>query len=488
MVGLEWTSLTYDVDSIIAKLAPTILATLLCGFVVPRIICWFQIWNALRALPGPSKDSLPFWFILTLARSYVRDKIQLKDSTAWVFDQIRVHCERYVGKTFKVYIGMTPLVVVHTPDATEALLSSTTNLRKPFLYDFLAGWLGKQSMVLATGSIWRFKRKLMTPAFHFRILENYMAIFNQNADLLVRRLCSFVDKAPSEPIRLFENTQKCALDIIGEVTMGAKLHVQEGKNLNFMSSFNSASLLVGLRALRPWLWLQFIYDRTPEGKLFKKNMKEIESFTHLVMLERKEKLEKIEAMRESDFQDDEIKMSRTDTTLMNLLLKAHLQDNKYTEEDVKKDIDTVFGAEGLRLYPSFPYIGRVLDHDLEIDGYKIPKGVSCFVNIYSLHRNPEHFKNPEEFVPDRFMGHETTRRHPFSYIPFSGGPKNCLGQRFATVESKLLLAKVLSKFTIESTRPLEQIKVTFEVIIRARGGHQVWLRRRTQMDSFQQLN
>ncbi|KAM7305443.1 cytochrome P450 4V2 [Ixodes scapularis] len=264
------------------------------------------------------------------------------------------------------------------------------------------------------------------------------------------------------------------------------------------------------------------------------------------MLERKEKLEKIEAMRESDFQDDEIKMSRTDTTLMNLLLRAHLQDNKYTEEDVKKDIDTVFGAgndtttsatcwtlyllglnskiqakvhheldeilgrdtdreittddlrrmkylecclkEGLRLYPSFPYIGRVLDHDLEIDGYKIPKGVSCFVNIYSLHRNPEHFKNPEEFVPDRFMGHETTRRHPFSYIPFSGGPKNCLGQRFATVESKLLLAKVLSKFTIESTRPLEQIKVTFEVIIRARGGHQVWLRRRTQMDSFQQLN
>ncbi|CAN7992527.1 unnamed protein product [Ixodes pacificus] len=237
-------------------------------------------------------------------------------------------------------------------------------------------------------------------------------------------------------------------------------------------------------------------------------------------------------------------MSRTDTTLMNLLLRAHLQDNKYTEEDVKKDIDTAFGAgndtttsatcwtlyllglnskiqakvhheldeilgrdtdqeittddlgrmkylecclkEGLRLYPSFPYIGRVLDYDLEIDGYKIPKGVSCIVNIYSLHRNPEHFKDPEEFVPDRFMGHETTRRHPFSYIPFSGGPKNCLGQRFATVESKLLLAKVLSKFTIESTRPLDQIKVTFEVIIRARGGHQVWLRRRTQMDSFQQ--
>ncbi|CAN8020553.1 unnamed protein product, partial [Ixodes persulcatus] len=131
-----------------------------------------------------------------------------------------------------------------------------------------------------------------------------------------------------------------------------------------------------------------------------------------------------------------------------------------------------FLKEGLRLYPSFPYMGRVLDNDLEIDGYKIPKGVSCIVNIYSFHINPKYFKDHEEFVPDQFMGHDTTRRQPFSYLPFSGGPKNCLGQRFGTVESKLLLAKVLSRLTIESTRPLNQIKVTFEVILKARGGEE----------------
>ncbi|CAN7938527.1 unnamed protein product [Ixodes hexagonus] len=463
-----------------------------------------------------------------------------------------MHCDQYVGTTFKAYVGLTPFVCIHTPEAAEALLSSSTNLRKPFMYGFIEGWLGKRSMVLATGEIWRFKRKLMTPAFHFRALDNYMTIFNQNADLLVRRLGAFINKEPQEPIRLFDNTQKCTLDIIGEVTMGAKLHVQEGQNLNFMSSFNSASFLVGVRGLRPWLWFQSIYDRTYEGKCFKKCMEEIDSFTHTVMQESKAKLENTEISTLSNSNDEEIDKTPVATTLMDILLKAHLQNNRYTVEDVKKDIDTVFGAgndtttsaicwtlyllghdlrtqakvhdeldgilgsdvnreittddlkqmkyldcclkEGLRLYPSFPYIGRVLDHDLEIDGYRIPKDVSCFINIYSLHRNPDHFKDPEEFIPERFMRQEMTSRHPFSYIPFSGGPKNCLGidrhsslrQRFATVESKLILAKVLSKFTIQSTRPVIQIKVTFEVIIRARGGHQVWLRRRTPLDSIRQ--
>ncbi|CAN7939785.1 unnamed protein product, partial [Ixodes hexagonus] len=404
-----------------------------------------------------------------------------------IFDQIRTHCEQYVGKTFKAYVGLTPIVCIHTPEAAETLLSTNTNLRKPFLYDFLAGWLGKESMVLATGDIWRFKRKLMTPAFHFRVLENYITIFNQNGDLLVKRLGSFIDKAPQEPVRLFENTQKCTLDIIGEVTMGAKLHVQEGQNLNFMSSFNSASLLVALRVLRPWLWLDSIYKYTYEGKLFKKCMEEIDSFTHSVMQERKKKLESTEVPTVLDSNGDEIKESPAYTTLMNMLLKAHLQDQRYTVENVKKDIDTVFGAgndtttsaicwtlylighnpktqakvheeldailgsnpdreittddlkqmkylecclkEGLRLYPSFPYIGRVLDHDLEIDNYRIPKGVPCVINIYSLHRNPDHFKDPEQFIPERFMPQQMTSRHPFSYIPFSGGPKNCLGMQ-----------------------------------------------------------
>lgn len=57
------------------------------------------------------------------------------------------------------------------------------------------------------------------------------------------------------------------------------------------------------------------------------------------------------------------------------------------------------------------------------------------------------------------------------------------GQRFVMMEAKLLLAKVLSKFTIESTRPLNELKVTYEVILKARGGLRVWLRRRTNVES-----
>ncbi|CAN7992530.1 unnamed protein product, partial [Ixodes pacificus] len=97
---------------------------------------------------------------------------------------------------------------------------------------------------------------------------------------------------------------------------------------------------------------------------------------------------------------------------------SHLAQLKYLECCLK---------EALRLYPSFPMIGRVLDEELKMEGHVIPKGVMCFVAIYSLHRNPKYFKDPEKFMPERFLSDEIRTRHPFSYIPFSGGFKNCIG-------------------------------------------------------------
>ncbi|KAH8034545.1 hypothetical protein HPB51_025668 [Rhipicephalus microplus] len=113
------------------------------------------------------------------------------------------------------------------------------------------------------------------------------------------------------------------------------------------------------------------------------------------------------------------------------------------------------------------------------DGYRLPKGLTCFINLYSLHRDPRHFRQPDSFLPERFLSEEFTQRHPYSYVPFSAGPKNCLGQRFFMQEAKLLLAKVLSKFTLESTKPVEDLKITYEVVLKARGGLRVWFRKRS---------
>ncbi|EEC03678.1 cytochrome P450, putative [Ixodes scapularis] len=84
--------------------------------------------------------------------------------------------------------------------------------------------------------------------------------------------------------------------------------------------------------------------------------------------------------------------------------------------------------EAMRLFPPIPYIGRVLVEDIELDGVVIPKGVTCWISIFTLHRNEKYFHKPEEYIPERFLTEEFTSRHPFCYIPFSAGSKNCIGR------------------------------------------------------------
>ncbi|KAH6929878.1 hypothetical protein HPB50_006441 [Hyalomma asiaticum] len=104
------------------------------------------------------------------------------------------------------------------------------------------------------------------------------------------------------------------------------------------------------------------------------------------------------------------------------------------------------------------------------------------INIHSLHRNEEQFPDPESYIPERFLPENSKNMHPFSFIPFSNGVRVCLGQKFVMVEAKVLLAKLLSKFTVESTLPIEDVKQAYEVVLKAKGGLRVWFRKRS--DSF----
>ncbi|KAH9360621.1 hypothetical protein HPB48_007558 [Haemaphysalis longicornis] len=132
----------------------------------------------------------------------------------------------------------------------------------------------------------------------------------------------------------------------------------------------------------------------------------------------------------------------------------------------------------MRLFPPIPFIGRILDESITLGGVDIPKGVTVFVNMFGLHRNSNHFEKPEEFIPSRFLKGADKKIHPFAFIPFSAGPKSCIGQRFAYREAKVLLSKVLRRYTIKSSWPLDRLKLSTEMVTKVKGGLRAWVRRR----------
>jgi len=120
-----------------------------------------------------------------------------------------------------------------------------------------------------------------------------------------------------------------------------------------------------------------------------------------------------------------------------------------TFEDVKKlnYLKNVID-EALRLYPPQPAFVRRALVDNKIGDYFIPKDTEVSVVPYLVHRNEKYWPNPETFNPDRFSTPESKSRNPFSYIPFSGGKRRCIGRTFALLETRIVITIILQHFTL----------------------------------------
>ncbi|GFS40541.1 cytochrome P450 4V2 [Nephila pilipes] len=116
--------------------------------------------------------------------------------------------------------------------------------------------------------------------------------------------------------------------------------------------------------------------------------------------------------------------------------------------------------ETLRLYPSVPFIARECNEPFTILGHEVPSGSLCLILPTELHHDPESFPEPEKFMPERFFPENSEGRHPYAYIPFSAGPRNCIGQKFAMMEEKVVLANILRQFHITSLDPKDKVLLT----------------------------
>ncbi|KAK7446242.1 hypothetical protein BaRGS_00040284 [Batillaria attramentaria] len=122
--------------------------------------------------------------------------------------------------------------------------------------------------------------------------------------------------------------------------------------------------------------------------------------------------------------------------------------------------------ESMRLYPPGFILDREAEEDMEFAGYHVAKGMRMGIPVLSIHRDPAIWPDPMKFDPERHTPEARATRHPFAFLPFGMGPRNCIGMRLAQLEIRMAIATILQHFTPvlcdKSVYPPKLQKLKFE--------------------------
>ncbi|XP_050456470.1 cytochrome P450 4C1-like isoform X1 [Cataglyphis hispanica] len=422
---------------------------------------------------------------------------------------------------FIYWIGMKPLISIFKPEILEIIFPSTVNIEKGFPYELLEPWLGK-GLLTSTGKQWNHDRKLIGPTFHFGILNQFAVIMSEKAEILTKCLEREIAKNPEKAINIFPFAANVALDIICETAMGVDVHAQESET-KYTTSIHRTSKLMLDRFIQPWYWMDWLYNMVPSGKEHNSLLNTIHTFTKEVIRKKKIARQSGNDSPKSENEDDELDIGKrkgkafldllldqnekTDMPLTDDELRAQvdtfmfeghdttavaitwtlflLGNNLEHQEKLHEELEEVFKdsktpasvkelsqlkyldrviKETLRIFPSVPIITRKLAEDVKIDDYTLPKDTTVLLEIALTHKNPQVWTDPKKFDPDRFLPENSKHRNPYAYIPFSAGPRNCIGQRFALLEEKTILTAILRKWRVKSVKTTETVQYGLNII------------------------
>jgi len=155
-----------------------------------------------------------------------------------------------------------------------------------------------------------------------------------------------------------------------------------------------------------------------------------------------------------------IQHPRVQSLVLEDILKHAPKEGQITLESLDKmSYLEAFLNEVLRLYPPVGMVIRSTTQWVKLMGENIPPHTRVMIPIYLLQRHPRYWSEPEEFKPERWLNHgeRDAKFHHFAYLPFSAGPRNCIGQRFAMWEAKLILAPIIRKFELAMSPAMDGV-------------------------------
>ncbi|XP_061398403.1 uncharacterized protein LOC133334087 [Musca vetustissima] len=434
------------------------------------------------------------------------------------------------GHIIKGWILDHLFIVTADVELIEQILAHPTQIRKSYLYNILKPWLGT-GLLISDSEKWHARRKIITPTFHFAILEKCVKIFDRQSTVLINCLMQRADGTSAFDVMPY--ICSATLDIITESAMGVNVHAQTDKSMPYTMAVKELMQLIVWRCMRAYLHEETMFSiLCPLKKLQQTKLIQLmHNFTRNIIEKRRQELEKLLNSGKTTEQNLDDIGARKHMALLDVLLLATMDGRPLSNDDIQEEVDTfmfgghdtittalsftlylvsrhpdiqkmllyeiyvVFGdiniepftmvklnelkymecviKESLRLYPPVAIIGREIFEDLHYNGV-IPASTQVIISLYHTMRNPQAYENPTEFIPDRHS--DSHVKNPFSYIPFSGGPRNCIGQRFAMLEIKMILCKVLREYEL---LPLGQdIKLLLGIILRSETGVQLGMKKR----------
>ena len=158
------------------------------------------------------------------------------------------------------------------------------------------------------------------------------------------------------------------------------------------------------------------------------------------------------------------------------IFKGSDRDPTFNDTIEMKYLERVI-LETLRMYPPVPIIARKINQDLQLvsQNLVIPSGTTVIIGTYKMHRRPDLFPNPEKFDPDNFLPERTQNRHYYAYIPFSAGPRSCVGRKYAMIKLKVLLSTILRNYHVKSNVPERDFKLQADIILKRTDGFRIVL-------------